>query len=260
MKSIWNLQFGGFIAGLVASLASLPVHQASAAGQWGEVNFPISCRADAQHSFDQAIAMLHSFSFGDAAKEFTTVARKDPSCAMAYWGLATTAMGSLFAGRTGPTALGKGWELVQEAQALGGKTLREQDYIAAAEAFYRDAYKREQGQRLRAYADALKRIHTFSRTRACGGAPLSLHCIVGAARAANPISHFRAAGTVAGIDRSQPHSIERRRSLLEIPRYGLAAPQLHADRPRPRGEKSARRIDGHWERRAPSPQHRLCVG
>src|SRR5262245_45617108 len=159
MKSIWNLPFGGFIAGLVAWLVLLPVHQASAAGQWGEVNFPVSCRADIQHSFDQAIAMLHSFSFGDAAKEFTAVARNDPSCGMAYWGLATTAMGSLFAGRTGPTALGKGWELVQKAKALGGKTPREQDYIAAAEAFYRDADQREQGQRLRAYADALKQIH-----------------------------------------------------------------------------------------------------
>src|SRR5262249_3963246 len=43
--------------------------------------------------------------------------------------------------------------------ALGGKTPREQDYIAAAEAFYQDADKREQGQRLRAYADALKQIY-----------------------------------------------------------------------------------------------------
>src|SRR5262245_6144057 len=160
MISMWTRQCGGFIAGLGASLASLPVHQASAAGQWGEVNFPISCRADVQHTFDQAVAMLHSFSFGDAAKAFTAVSRNDPSCGMAYWGLATTAMGSLFAGRTGPTALGQGWELVQKAKALGGKTPREQDYIAAAEAFYQDADKREQGQRLRAYADALKQIYS----------------------------------------------------------------------------------------------------
>src|SRR5262245_37822241 len=131
MKSIRSLPDGSLIVGLAAWLALLPVHQASAAGHWGEVNFPISCRPDVQHTFDQAIAMLHSFSFGDAAKEFTAVVRKDPSCGMAYWGLATTAMGSLFAGRTGPTALGKGWELVQKAKALGGRTPREQDYIAA---------------------------------------------------------------------------------------------------------------------------------
>jgi predicted Zn-dependent protease len=159
MKLIRSLSYGSLIFGLTAWLALLPVHQASAAGQWGEVNFPISCRADVQHIFDQAVAMLHSFSFGDAAKAFTAVSRNDPSCGMAYWGLATTAMGSLFAGRTGPTALGQGWELVQKAKALGGKTPREQDYIAAAEAFYQDADKREHGQRLRAYADALKQIY-----------------------------------------------------------------------------------------------------
>src|SRR5262249_6795926 len=68
-------------------------------------------------------------------------------------------MGSLIAGRTGPTALGKGWDFVQRAKAVGAKTPREGDYIAAAEAFYRDADKTDQGQRTRAYADALERIY-----------------------------------------------------------------------------------------------------
>ena len=103
--------------------------------------------------------MLHSFAFGEAAKTFTAVAHDDPVCAMAYWGLATTAMGSLIAGRTGPVALQKGWDLVQQAKTLGAKTPREQDYIAAAEAFYRDADKRDRDQRMRAYADALEQIY-----------------------------------------------------------------------------------------------------
>src|SRR5262249_58859700 len=106
---------------------------------WGRGLSPLACQARVRQVFDQAVAMVHSFSFGDAAKTFTAVAHDDPNCAMAYWGLATTAMGSLFAGRTGPSALGKGWDFVQRAKALGAKTRREQDYIAAAEAFYRDA-------------------------------------------------------------------------------------------------------------------------
>src|SRR5262245_13752806 len=68
-------------------------------------------------------------------------------------------MGSLIAGRTGPTALGKGRDFVQRAKALGAKTPREGDYVAAAEAFYRGADKTDQGQRTRAYADALERIY-----------------------------------------------------------------------------------------------------
>src|SRR5262249_19402212 len=159
MKPIRNLRYAALVAGLLASSALAPASQACAAGQWGEAHFPVSCQASVQPAFDQAVAMLHWFSFGDAANTFAAIARDDPNCAMAYWGLATTAMGSLIAGRTGPTALGKGWDFVQQAKILGAKTAREEDYIAAAEAFYRDADKRDQGQRMRAYADALERIY-----------------------------------------------------------------------------------------------------
>jgi tetratricopeptide (TPR) repeat protein len=159
MKPIRSV-YAALIASLLASSALASTRQASAAEQWGEVHFPISCPARVQSKFDQAVAMLHSFAFDDAAKTFTAVAHDDPNCAMAYWGLATTAMGSLFAGRTGPIALGKGWDLVQQAKTLGAKTPREQDYIAAAEAFYRDADKKDQGQRMRAYTDALEQIYT----------------------------------------------------------------------------------------------------
>jgi tetratricopeptide (TPR) repeat protein len=159
MKPIRSVRCAALIAGLLASSALAPTRQANAAGQWGEVHFPASCQASVQPTFDQAVAMLHSFAFADAAKTFTAVAHEDPDCGMAYWGLATTAMGSLIAGRTGPVALQKGWDLVQTAKALGAKTPREQDYIAAAEAFYRDADKTDQGQRMRAYADALEQIY-----------------------------------------------------------------------------------------------------
>src|SRR5215475_1776974 len=159
MKPIRTMRYAALLAALLASSALAPMRQASAAGQWGEVHFPVSCQAGVQQAFDQAVAMLHSFSFGDAANTFAAVARDDPNCAMAYWGLATTAMGSLIAGRTGPAALGRGWDFVQQAKILGAKTPREGDYIAAAEAFYRDADKTDQGQRTRAYADALEQIY-----------------------------------------------------------------------------------------------------
>jgi len=158
MKPIRSVRYAALIAGLLASSALAPTRQAGA-GQWGEVHFPVSCQAGVQPAFEQAVAMLHSFSFGDAANTFAAVAHDDPNCAMAYWGLATAAMGSLFAGRTGPAALGKGWDFVQRAKTLGANTPREEHYIAAAEAFYRDADKKDQGQRMRAYADALKQIH-----------------------------------------------------------------------------------------------------
>src|SRR5215467_9677266 len=159
MKQIRTLRYAAPLAALLASSALAPMRQAGAAGQWGEVHFPVSCQAGVQQAFDQAVAMLHSFSFGDAANTFAAVARDDPNCAMAYWGLATSAMGSLIAGRTGPTALGKGWDFVQRAKAVGAKTPREGDYIAAAEAFYRRADRTSHGERMHAYAEALKQIY-----------------------------------------------------------------------------------------------------
>jgi hypothetical protein len=48
---------------------------------------------------------------------------------------------------------------MQQAKTLGAKTQREEAYIAAAEAFHRGADKRDQGQRMRAYADALEQIY-----------------------------------------------------------------------------------------------------
>src|SRR5262249_37220152 len=158
MKPIRSVRYAA-LAGLLASSVLAPTRQADAAGQWGEVHFPVSCQAGVQQAFDQAVAMLHSFAFGDAAKTLTAVGQDDPDCATAYWGVATTAMGSVIAGRTGPVALQKGWDLVQQAKTLGAKTPRERDYIAAAEAFYRDADKRDRDQRMRDYADALEQIY-----------------------------------------------------------------------------------------------------
>src|SRR4029434_1308897 len=73
--------------------------------QFGEVHFPIACKPDVQREFDLAVAMLHTFSFPAAAKTFTAISQKDPECAMAYWGIAATAIGSLYGGRPGPMAL-----------------------------------------------------------------------------------------------------------------------------------------------------------
>src|SRR5690242_8171240 len=54
----------------------------------GTVDFPISCSAEAQTQFNRATAMLHSFFFPETVKAFKALAAQEPSCAMAYWGLA----------------------------------------------------------------------------------------------------------------------------------------------------------------------------
>src|ERR1700677_4619347 len=57
-------------------------------GHLGKVHFPTSCSPQVEGAFDQGVAMLHSFQYDLARKVFDEVARKDPHCAMAYWGQA----------------------------------------------------------------------------------------------------------------------------------------------------------------------------
>ena len=75
-----------FISALIA-----PVDQTvarAAEERLGEVSFPISCSAAAQTQFNRAVAMQHSFFFPETVKAFSAIAEKEPSCAMAYWGIA----------------------------------------------------------------------------------------------------------------------------------------------------------------------------
>jgi hypothetical protein len=54
----------------------------------GTVDFPISCSEEAQVDFNRAIALLHHMTYPRAREAFEQVARTDPRCAMAHWGIA----------------------------------------------------------------------------------------------------------------------------------------------------------------------------
>src|SRR5919199_3295233 len=54
----------------------------------GRVLFKTSCSPEAQKQFERALAMLHSFWFPETVKAFSAIPQTDPSCAIAYWGMA----------------------------------------------------------------------------------------------------------------------------------------------------------------------------
>lgn len=123
----------------------------------GEVHFPVSCDA-VQKEFDRAVALLHSFWFAPADAAFRDIAAKDPQCGMAWWGAAMVALGNPLAGAPSPQALKTGWEAVEKAKAAGAGSDRERDYIAAIEAFYRDAETIPHRERALAYEKAMERL------------------------------------------------------------------------------------------------------
>src|SRR5215468_6894752 len=56
----------------------------------GKVTFPITCSPEVQSDFARGVALLHSFFYEEARRVFTSVAERDPKCAMAQWGIAMT--------------------------------------------------------------------------------------------------------------------------------------------------------------------------
>jgi len=129
------------------------------AEQYGSVHFPISCSDEAQHSFERGVAMLHSFEYEDAETTFADVARREPNCAMAYWGEAA----SYYHPHWQPpdaAHLKLGRESSERAVVIGGKTPREQEYITAIAGYYRESERLDSRTRALNYQKAMEHLYT----------------------------------------------------------------------------------------------------
>src|SRR5262249_6538346 len=108
--------------------------------QVGTVHFPASCNPKVQKTFERGIALLHSFAFETAEATFRQVAKDDPGCAMAHWGIVST-----FSRWAGPDDKQRkqGWEEIKIAKSLHAPTARERDYIAAEAEIYAHPDKKD---------------------------------------------------------------------------------------------------------------------
>jgi hypothetical protein len=127
--------------------------------QLGRVQFSISCTTATQQAFDLDLALFYSFWYPESIDAFVVLTNKEPTCAMAYWGEAISRLRNPLAEPTTPADLKDGWAAVQKAKSLSAPTEREQDYIAAAEAFYRDPDKPDQRARALAFEKAMANVH-----------------------------------------------------------------------------------------------------
>jgi tetratricopeptide (TPR) repeat protein len=126
----------------------------------GTVHFPTSCNAAAQERFDLGVAKLHSFWFESANEEFAAAAAADPGCAMAHWGTAMTLWGNPMA-RVSPSEdqTGKALAALEQAEALAvTATPREQAYIEAVAALWRDHESVGFLDRMRAHEEGLQAV------------------------------------------------------------------------------------------------------
>src|SRR4051812_19093130 len=124
----------------------------------GEVNFPISCSPAAQQQFNRAVAMQHSFFFPETVKAFTAISEKEPSCAMANWGIAISQRPNPLVGPFPGDVLKRGWDAVEKARAAPQKTGREIAWIGALAPFYQGYATRPQQKRTANYEAAMAQL------------------------------------------------------------------------------------------------------
>jgi hypothetical protein len=131
----------------------------SLGGGYGNVHFDTSCSPASQQQFNQAVAMLHSFFYPETEKAFQAIAEREPSCAIAYWGVAISQRPNPLTAPFQPQLLKQGWEAIVKARAAEPKTERERDWIEAMAVFYQNYDTVDQKTRTARYESAMERLH-----------------------------------------------------------------------------------------------------
>jgi len=122
------------------------------------VYFKTSCTKEVKKTFERALAMLHSFFFLETVKAFTAIPTTDPNCAIAYWGIAISQRPNPLVGPFDAATLKRGLDAIEKGEAIGPKTQRERDWLAALKEFYKDYDKVDQDTRTKNYAKAMERL------------------------------------------------------------------------------------------------------
>src|SRR5665213_153998 len=148
------------VAGAAALAASSPIPiaaQGDTNQQLGNVHFETSCNDVAQRRFDRAMRYQHSFWYDAARDIFQEATAADPTCGMAYWGIALTYLDNPHNPIPAPN-IPLGLAAIQKAKAVGAKTERERDYIDALTFMYADADKLTHVERIHAYLKAMEAL------------------------------------------------------------------------------------------------------
>jgi tetratricopeptide (TPR) repeat protein len=123
----------------------------------GSVSFETSCKRQVKAELNRAVALLHSFWLDGAEKTFNAVAKRDPDCAMAQWGVAMANFNQVNGGPT-PAGVAAANQALAKAGAAGEKDPREAAYIGALHSFF-DGFTEKDFQIYAArYADAMARV------------------------------------------------------------------------------------------------------
>jgi Tfp pilus assembly protein PilF len=145
------------VAAIAVSISSPAASQEEKEQRFGNVHFQTSCNDTAQRRFDRGMRYQHSFWYRQSKEIFEDVLKADPECSIAYWGIAQSLLANPF-NPTPPKNLQEGLAAIQKAKQTGAKTQRENDLIAAIEAYYTDFDKVNQRVRAQSYLKAMEQV------------------------------------------------------------------------------------------------------
>ncbi len=159
------LGVGGGIQGCVSSpSAGLPAYgtfgQAQLFGDMGQHSMTITTRSpEAQRYFNEGLAWMYSFNHDEAVQSFAKAATIDPSCAMAWWGVAY-AQGPNYNDPGMPPARSQAaWDaLVKARAALDDETPKERALIEALGARYANPAPDDRKPLDAAFAQAMAKV------------------------------------------------------------------------------------------------------
>jgi tetratricopeptide (TPR) repeat protein/nucleotide-binding universal stress UspA family protein len=152
--------------GLAALLVALSLDAASGWAQTpgkppeqlGRVSFANSCAPAAQPAFERAVALLHSFWWREAESACRDVLARDPNCAIATWGIATTLIGNPFATGPSPAQAQQAVEALERGRAIVARSERERLFIEVVAQYYERFAERAHGARMKSLVDAFENL------------------------------------------------------------------------------------------------------
>jgi tetratricopeptide (TPR) repeat protein len=113
---------------------------------------------EAQRYFDQGLTLAYAFNHPEAERSFREAARRDPECAMAWWGVALV-LGPNINKPMADGDVSKAWEAIQKALALAPKAgEKERAYLEALSKRYAAKPQKDRSALDRAYAEAMREV------------------------------------------------------------------------------------------------------
>jgi tetratricopeptide (TPR) repeat protein len=114
---------------------------------------------EAQRYFDQGLAFVYAFNHDEAIRAFTHAAKLDPSCAMAFWGIAYANGPHINNPVVPPDRAAAAWKAAGQAMAVASTASPvERALIDALVRRYADPQPEDRKPLEQAYADAMRKV------------------------------------------------------------------------------------------------------